>query len=220
MTAPAVIVIAKAPVPGRVKTRCCPPCTPTQAASLAEAALTDTLAVVAGCGSPRRLVVALDGPAGPWLPDGFEIIAQHGDGLGARIDGAFRDLGGPALLIGMDTPQLATGTLDGALCALEDARNGAVIGPAADGGFWALGLPAPVDGLCAAVGMSRPTTCAHLRDALRRRGTSWQELGTLVDVDDFEAAVLVAAGVPGSRFAAVVDGIAAGLSPTATGPAR
>src|SRR4029453_10639579 len=85
-----LIVIAKAPVPGRVKTRLCPPCTPAQAAALAEASLRDTLAAAARCGASRR-VVALDGAPGSWLPDGFEVIPQRGSGLAERLSAAFAD---------------------------------------------------------------------------------------------------------------------------------
>lgn len=59
-SAPALAVIAKAPVAGRVKTRLCPPCTPQQAAALAGAALQDTLAAVAATPAHRRVLV-LDG---------------------------------------------------------------------------------------------------------------------------------------------------------------
>ncbi|MEO5678521.1 MAG: glycosyltransferase, partial [Acidimicrobiales bacterium] len=73
------LVLAKEPVAGRVKTRLCPPLTPAEAAAVAEAALADTLAAVARCGADR-LVVALDGAPGPWLPAGFEVIPQRGGG--------------------------------------------------------------------------------------------------------------------------------------------
>jgi uncharacterized protein len=209
MNDPAVIVIAKAPVAGRVKTRCSPPCTPGQAASLAEAALTDTLAAVAACRASRR-IVAIDGAPGPWLGAGFELVAQRGTGLGERIDNAFRDVGCPALLIGMDTPQVDAATLDDALATLTPPID-AVVGPAVDGGFWALGLAVTIPRLCAGVGMSSLTTCAQLRAALRRHGALWRELDDLEDVDDFARARRVAGEVPGSPFAAVVDRIASEL---------
>src|SRR3954453_7863998 len=85
-----LIVIAKAPVPGRVKTRLCPPCTPAQAAALAEASLRDTLAAVLRTRAQRR-VVALDGAPGPGLPDGFEVIAQRGGGGAERLTSVFED---------------------------------------------------------------------------------------------------------------------------------
>ena len=64
MSGPHVIVMAKSPRPGRVKTRLCPPCTAAEAAMVAAAALADTLAAVAACGAARK-VLALDG--GWWV---------------------------------------------------------------------------------------------------------------------------------------------------------
>ena len=96
---PTVVVIAKEPVAGRVKTRCTPPCSPSQAAALATAALAETLSAIAAVAGVRR-VLALDGRPGCWLPDGFEVIGQRGDGLGERLDRAFADVGAPALLVG------------------------------------------------------------------------------------------------------------------------
>ncbi len=101
----ALIVIAKEPVAGRSKTRLCPPLEPEQAAALAAAALADTLAAVAQTPARAR-ILALDGNPGEWLPDGFEIVSQGGGGLDARLATAFETSAGPALLVGMDTPQL------------------------------------------------------------------------------------------------------------------
>jgi len=104
-------VLAKAPVPGRVKTRLCPPCTPDQAARVAAAALADTVdAVSAAPASRRTLVVAGPHPA----PAGWSRVGQRGDGLGARLAHAFADTrraGTPSLLLGMDTPQLTADQL-------------------------------------------------------------------------------------------------------------
>ena len=102
---PALVVIAKAPVAGRSKTRLTPPCTPDEAALLARAALQDTLDAVAATPAARRVCV-LEGEPGDWLPEGFEVIAQRGDGLDERLAHAFADVGEPAVLIGMDTPQV------------------------------------------------------------------------------------------------------------------
>ena len=113
----ALLVIAKDPRPGHCKTRLCPPCRPEQAAQLAAAALADTLAVVAATPAARRVLV-LDGDPARWRGAGLEIVPQHGDGLAQRLANAFADVGGPALLVGMDTPQLSAELLtDGLLGA-------------------------------------------------------------------------------------------------------
>ena len=124
-----LIVMAKAPVAGRVKTRLTPPLRPEQAATLARAALEDTLAAVGRSRLATRRVVALDGEPDGWLPDGFELIAQRGDGLAERLAAAFESIEGPALLIAMDTPQVTPELLDAGLAGLADGAD-AVLGPA------------------------------------------------------------------------------------------
>jgi rSAM/selenodomain-associated transferase 1 len=204
---PAVAVIAKAPVPGRVKTRLCPPFTPAEAAALAEAALRDTLAAVRAVRGVRRAIV-LDGAPGAWLGPGIDVVPQRaGGGLRERLAGAFADLGGPALVVGMDTPQLEPGHLRRALAAL--ARHDAVIGPALDGGYWAIGLAAPDPRVFAGVPMSRPDTCARQRARLRALGLSWEEREPLRDVDDAATARAVAAAIPGSAFARALGRVSA-----------
>jgi uncharacterized protein len=146
--------MAKEPVPGRVKTRLVPPCTPRQAAALAEAALADTLHAVLAAPARRRVLV-LDGEPGPWLPPGFDVVPQCGGSLDERLAAAFAAVPGPALLIGMDTPQLTP-----ALLAVDWEAADAWFGPAADGGFWGLGLRRPDGALVRGVPMSTADTGA------------------------------------------------------------
>jgi uncharacterized protein len=217
MTAPApdpattLLVIAKQPVPGRVKTRLVPPCTHEQAAALAEAALTDTLHTVAMIPARRRVLV-LDGEPGPWLPTGFDVVPQCGGPLDERLAAAFAGADGPALLIGMDTPQVTPGLLT---VDWQDAD--AVFGPAADGGFWALGLRAPDPALLRGVPMSTPGTGAVQRARLLAAGLRVADLPELRDVDTAADAVAVARQAPRSRFAARVRELATVLSPACTG---
>lgn len=202
MTA-ALIVIAKAPVAGRVKTRLCPPCTPAEAAGLARAALADTLARVLEAPVDRRVLV-LDGQPGDWLPAGFEVIAQRGRGLDERLATAFADVGGPALLVGMDTPQLSVDLLVEGVRALADPQVDAVLGPASDGGYWCIGLREPRADALVGVPMSVRETCRRQRDRLRSLDLRVRELGRLRDVDRIDDALAVAATIPRSRFAAAV----------------
>jgi hypothetical protein len=217
VTAPALnsattlLVIAKQPVPGRVKTRLVPPCTYEQAAALAEAALADTLQTVLLAPAARRVLV-LDGEPGPWLPPGFDVVPQCGGPLDERLAAAFAAMSGPALLIGMDTPQVTPDLL-----AVDWQAADAVFGPAADGGFWALGLRVPDPALLRGVPMSTPATGAFQRARLISAGLRVADLPQLRDVDTAADAVAAAAKAPRGRFAARARALAAVLSPVATG---
>ncbi|PVE12596.1 DUF2064 domain-containing protein [Streptomyces scopuliridis] len=202
-----LLVLAKAPVAGRVKTRLTPPFRPEEAALLAEAALCDTLAAVLAA-PVRRRVLVLDGVPGGWLPAGIEVIPQSGGGLDERLAAAFGLCTGPALLVGMDTPQLTPELLAPALA--PDAWQGcdAWFGPALDGGFWALGLAAPDPALLLGVPMSVPETGAVQRARLLDAGLAVRDLPPLRDVDTARDATLVAAEAPDSRFAAALGRLA------------
>ncbi|MEU6068740.1 DUF2064 domain-containing protein [Streptomyces sp. NPDC047082] len=207
-TGPAtLLVIAKEPVPGRVKTRLTPPYAPHEAAALAEAALTDTLHTVLRTPARRRVLV-LDGAPGPWLPPGFEVVPQVSGGLDERIAGAFELCDdGPALLVGMDTPQLTEDLLSGVGHDGPDAW----FGPAADGGFWALGLadPARAGSLVRGVPMSTDRTGAIQRLRLAEAGLTVCHLPLLRDVDTAaDAASVAVLCPPGSRFAAALGSLA------------
>ncbi|MEO3807614.1 TIGR04282 family arsenosugar biosynthesis glycosyltransferase [Sphaerisporangium sp. B11E5] len=216
-----ILVIAKEPVPGLVKTRLCPAYTPGQAARLAAAALEDTLHAVVASGVRHR-VLALRGRPGPWLPDGFDVIPQRGDGLDQRLAAAFTDAHrlrpAPAVLIGMDTPQVTPGLLRVAAAAL--AGHDAVFGPAADGGFWLLGLRRPDPALLLGVPMSVPGTGAAQLRRLRDAGLTVATLPELRDVDTPADAAEVAARAPASRFAAALRAIDGTSRPSAAAPAR
>jgi hypothetical protein len=211
-----LIVIAKAPVPGRVKTRLTPPLTPEQGAELARAALADTLDAVARARFDL-LLLALEGePALVTAPAGFTIVPQAGGGLDRRLAAAFQQAAvldpGPALLIGMDTPQV-TGPL------LEACRptswEDATIGLAEDGGFWALGLRRPrelnLEQLMFDVPMSTDMTGAVQLDRLTAAGLRVRMLPVLRDVDTIADVSEVAAAAPASRFAFAAKAMTATL---------
>lgn len=212
-----VLVIAKEPVPGRVKTRLTPPFTPEQAARLAGAALADTLETVRALPVTRR-VVMLDGEPGPWLPGGFEVLPQGQGGLDARIAHSFAQCAGPALLIGMDTPQLQASQLAGVLAADAWDIADAWYGPARDGGFWALAFREPRPELVRGVPMSRPDTGALQRRRLVEAGLRVADLPPLTDVDTAADAAHVAARCTGA-FAAEHKAALAELEPPAPPPA-
>ena len=227
-----VVVLAKAPVPGRAKTRLVTPgtVTPEGAATIAAAALLDTLD--AAVATPRaRVLVALEGDLGHAVR-GEEIraaiapltvVAQRGDSLGERIEAAHADVadlfpGAVTVQIGMDTPQVDERLLDEAFRTVEGSAT-AALGLAHDGGWWALALRDPRRAaIITEVPTSRDDTGPRTRDALRAAlgATVVAELEPLSDVDTADDAVRVSELAPHGRFAHAVGdliGVPGGVSP-------
>jgi hypothetical protein len=206
-----VVVMAKSPLPGRVKTRLCPPYSPAEAAVLAEASLRDTLAAVVATPATSR-TLALAGPIGDWLVPGLSVVPQRGEGLDERLAAAFQDAqqcsGSPVLLIGMDTPQVSGELLArcGARLLSIDGPD-AVLGMASDGGWWALGLRRPDSSLLLGVPMSTATTGKDQLTRLLTAGLRVELLPMLTDIDDAATADEVAALAPASRLAAAVESL-------------
>ena len=144
----ALLVFAKVPQPGRVKTRLSPPLAPAQAAALYDAFLRDALdrylAWSLGLGAEVRLHLAGAArvPNG-LVPAGVEVLPQRGAGLGERMLRAFVQAFAAghdrAVVVGTDHPTLPVEFFDLALSALDDPLT-AVLGPSDDGGYYLLGL--------------------------------------------------------------------------------
>lgn len=198
------LVLAKSPVPGRVKTRLCPPWTYEQAARVAAAALADTIATVSATpATGRTLVVEGAHPT----PPGWQRMPQRGGPLSHRLADAFATSGTePTVLLGMDTPQV---TPDLLTQASEYAVADATLGLAEDGGWWSLGLR---DKSHAVVLRDIPTSTDETGErtlaALRKRGLRVHLLPILCDVDTAAVARAVARlCLPGSAFTAAVDAV-------------
>lgn len=197
-----ILVLAKAPVAGRVKTRLTPPFEPDQAAELASASLRDTLQAMTELPAQRHVLV-LDGSAAGLVPPGWECLAQCRGGLDLRLAAAFTAVAdsGPAVLVGMDTPQLRPQQLR----AFDPQAFDCCFGPAADGGFWTLGFRDPWMARASIVGveMSRADTGRQQLDRLRAAGLRVQLLPELTDVDTAASARLVARLAPQTEFASL-----------------
>src|SRR6185436_11773484 len=194
-----VIVLAKEPVPGRVKTRLQPAFSASEAALLAAAAIQDTIAAVRDCSATRR-ILAWDGGPLSWQ-EGFEVVAQPAGALNLRLAAAFATAlssrtDEPALLIGMDTPQVTARLLD-----IDWEGANAVLGLSEDGGFWAIGLrPGHPPGIFDGVPMSTSRTGSAQLARLFDLGLSVKLLPPLRDVDRPADAELVATEFPGLIF--------------------
>lgn len=198
-----ILVLAKQPLPGRVKTRLCPPCTPEQAAAVAQAAIEDTFDAVDGSRAVARVLV-VDGhiPLRPY----WTYARQVDGGLDLRLSQAFAATACPgraSLLIGMDTPQVTPELLDGAVRAVE--HTDAAFGLAADGGWWALALRDPAHARALrGIPTSRPDTGVRTLKALQRLGLRVAMLPVLRDVDTVDDAWEIATAYPGGRFGEAV----------------
>jgi uncharacterized protein len=215
-----LLVVAKAPVPGLAKTRLCPPATPAQAARIAAAALLDTLDAV--CAVPGVApVVAMTGDLGSAAlatEIGLALrrvttIPQRGGDFGARLVNAHADAaavhtGLPVLQIGMDTPQVTPESLAAAVAPVLHGGHDSVLGPAVDGGWWALGLAEPRHAqVLADVPMSRDDTGIRTLRALVACGLRPSGAARLSDVDTMADARSVAAACPDGRFARAVAAV-------------
>jgi uncharacterized protein len=198
-----LLVIAKEPYPGISKTRLCPPCSPQQAAAAARAAIDDTLAAALVTQALSHTLV-LDGRPGDWVHSHFDVIHQRGAGLARRLDAAFEDCSAPALLIGMDTPQVTPDLLEAAGSQLIKPGVDAVLGPSDDGGYWAIGLQTKCEGVFDGVPMSSTRTAAAQCHRLDELGLTYELLPPLRDVDYWEDALAVAESLPDSRFGRAV----------------
>lgn len=202
-----VLVLAKAPVAGRVKTRLGADVGLDRAADLAAAALLDTIAASSAAADHCHL--ALDGDLeGAVRADelraalaGWTISPQRGDCFAERLVNAHLDAGpGVVVQIGMDTPHVTPADLRAAADALGE--DDAVLGPALDGGWWVLvRREARTAAPLADVAMSTPTTYDDTLAALRASGSTVAITAALQDVDTVADADAVAVLAPGTRFA-------------------
>lgn len=215
-----VLLVAKAPVPGRAKTRLAVRVGARRAADLAAASLLDTLDACEAVWPEEGRVIALTGNLAQASRsaeitsrlNAWHILAQHGRSFAERLVNAHLDtadvLGTPIIQLGMDTPQLDAGHLHRLRRLLSEPACDAVVAPALDGGWWALGISRSV--LARAlitVPMSTPCTGRDTLAALERAGARVWSGEYLRDVDELEDASAVAAIAPDTRFAAAWRGI-------------
>lgn len=183
-----VIIMAKLPRTGLVKTRLQPDLSADQAAEVHRAMLLHTVRRVAAM-RLGRLIVCFDPPgdsaAAAGLFDGLPVhlLPQAPGDLGQRIAAVRRSIAGPILLLGVDSPDVPPDHLKGA-AALAASRD-VVLGPTEDGGFWCLGLSERVDAdaLLAGIDWSSGRELDQTAAAAQRLGLSVALAGRWDDVD-------------------------------------
>ena len=183
-----LLLFAKRPRLGHVKTRLCPPLDPEQALTLYRGFVTDLLALLRQCADDYRVEVWWDGPAAdPSLAefdfDGLVAREQPPGDLGGRLTRAFGESDAPAVVIGADSPTLGRGTIDRAFGALSELRP-VVLKPAADGGYVLLGLWRPRAELFQGIPWGESGVCEATRARAERHGLRVELLPPGYDIDD------------------------------------
>ncbi|HZT70323.1 MAG TPA: TIGR04282 family arsenosugar biosynthesis glycosyltransferase [Terriglobia bacterium] len=183
---PAVAIFARAPVPGKTKTRLIPTLGANGAAELHRALVSDTLRKVEKLNNKAAFYLFVSGGGFPkkTVPDIFEWRRQRGRNLAQRLDRAFAELLGRhsrVLVIGTDSPQFPPSTLSVALREL--LITDAVLGPCPDGGFYLIGLARMVRGLFSGVRMGTGLAFCDMLGNLLARGFSCSVLEPCPDID-------------------------------------
>jgi len=214
---PIVLVVAKAPVPGRAKTRLAASIGSEQAAALGRAMLLDTLEGCRGevpvvgvlCANDDD-VELLAGLAGPGAP----VVVQEGAGLSDALQAGVRHClarGGIALLVSSDIPGVPAGALHRAAALLGEGAD-VVLGPGHDGGYWLIGVREQHPGLfdripwsTAAVLEATLARCAQFALEVRLL-EPWRDVDTVSDVAALADALET---LPGRRTAEALGRLAA-----------
>lgn len=185
-----LLLFARAPAPGRVKTRLAACIGAARADTVNRVCMLDAIQLaqsVRGC--RRRLLLAGEqkrlADAGIALPAGWEIERQLGRGLGARLERAFAEAfrrgAEKVIAIGADTPWMGRGRIETAFAWLE--RDDAVLGPSIDGGYYLVGARRLLPALFRGIGWGSRTVLETTRRALERDGVSYRLLAWDFDLD-------------------------------------
>jgi rSAM/selenodomain-associated transferase 1 len=191
----ALAVMSKAPRPGKVKTRLSPPLTPEQASALNVCFLRDTTEnidqvtqVSNSAGLVAYTPVGEEAVFESLLPDGFQLLAQRGDGFGERLLHASEDLFscgfGAVCLIDSDSPTMPQKALLEAVAILAKPGDRVVLGASDDGGYYLIGVNQAHPQLFERIDWSTERVFRQTTDRAREINLAVELLPTWYDVDD------------------------------------
>jgi rSAM/selenodomain-associated transferase 1 len=185
----ALIVVAKEPVPGRTKTRLCPPLTPDLAAELYRCLLLDTFALVRKLvGADHSLAYTPASARGYFArlsPNGFRLVPQRGANLGERLSNALEEHFGlgyrRVVIMNSDGPTLPMACLEEAFSSLD--RADVTLGPGHDGGYYLIGMKVHHPELFRGIDWSTEQVIPQTLVACHEQGLSVHRLPQWYDVD-------------------------------------
>jgi uncharacterized protein len=199
----ALAVMAKAPIPGAVKTRLVPPLTQEQAAELYRALLSDQLEHLNFLEAADLYVAFTPSEAMPLIasivPTGYQCFAQRGGDLGERMNEVFAELwrrGHRSLIvIGSDLPPMPLKTFQQGFAQLSAGGKRVVLGPSRDGGYYLIGLNQPVPEIFSDMTWSHERVLTETTAKLARLGidcrllAEWFDIDTSKDMEQLQATV-------------------------------
>ena len=192
----ALAVMAKAPVPGIVKTRLVPPLTKEQAAELFHALLLDQLDHLATVDADLYVAFTPNDAQALFesiVPAGYQCFSQHGSDLGQRMNEVFAELWRRGhrklIVIGSDLPPVALNSFAYAFAQLSVVERRVVIGPSQDGGYYLIGMNQPVPEIFSGMTWSHQRVLAETTGKLTALGINfsilpeWFDIDTVQDID-------------------------------------
>ena len=188
-----LIIFAKEPVPGQVKTRLCPPLNPEEAAELYRCFLADVLEEMQRLSDVALALAYTPVDARPFfqelVPPEVRLVPQSGADLGERLSAACHwalSSGFRAVMIrNSDSPDLPGELVRQAGDLLRTGQTQVVLGPAPDGGYYLVGLAVPPGNLFQGIAWSTATVLDETLSRIRGRGLALHLLPPWADIDGF-----------------------------------
>lgn len=185
--------MTRVPLAGQSKTRLVPPLSFEEAAALARALLIDQLDHLSKFRGAQRFIAFTPAAGAPFFEPfrgrGFACFEQRGASLGERMSGSFAHLFGAGfrriVLIGSDLPAIPLTIIELAYSVLADGDTDVVLGPAADGGYYLIGMKRPIAAIFTDIIWSRPDVLERTVEKLAALGLKHELLLSLYDIDTF-----------------------------------
>lgn len=192
MSGPALVIMARAPVPGQVKTRLQPHLTPEQSADLALAFLKDALDLAASVKAYATFLAftppEMEALFRQLVSPSVNLLAQVEGDLGQRMCHILHQLGdkgySPVVIVGSDLPTLQPGHLEKAIQRLHSCE--VCLGPSHDGGYYLIGARSAYECLFESISWSTPRVLQGTIERAKAAGLSLALLEVCLDVDTFE----------------------------------
>ena len=190
-TSISIVVMAKAPRPGRTKTRLSPPLTAEAAAGLYRSMLFDTISRIGSLSDIDAWLAFTPDEEEGWFNEvikpPFQLMSQRGNDLGERMHQIIveRHAGGApgVVVVGTDLPTLPIEHVQEAIDALQRGAE-IVLGPSEDGGYYLVGMREPQAGLFEGIAWSRKTVFAETVDKAHELGKAVVTVPSWYDIDE------------------------------------